>query len=78
MTTPKTKRIALFSTLLVVALLILGLYDLAHAPYRPPHDMSTLLGGPELQVVWTLIGLLTIAWLGVFLWFVSTFIHKKS
>ena len=73
----KTKRIALFNTLLVVGLMIVGLYQLAHVPYRPPHDMSTFLGRPELQIVWTLITLLTIAWVAILVWFVLTFVPKE-
>lgn len=34
------------------AMVFAGLYYLAHTPYRPPQDMSTLLGGPELQAVY--------------------------
>jgi hypothetical protein len=76
--TLRTKRIALLTSMLIIALAIFWLYELARTPYRPPHDMSSLLGGSELQIVWTLIGLLTLAWLGIFCWFVSILIRKKS
>ena len=76
MTRLKAKRVALIGTLLIMALMILGLYELAHMPYRPPHDMSTFLGGPELRIVWMLIALLAIVWLAVLIWFVFTFVRK--
>ena len=75
--TLRTKRVALLTSLLIIGLAIVWLYELAHTPYRPPHDMSTLLGGPELQIVWTLIGLLSIAWLGILCWFVYILIRRK-
>jgi hypothetical protein len=72
------RRAKLFSALAIVGLLIGGLYGLAHLPYRPPHDMSTLLGATEIRTVWTLIGLLAIVWLAIFVWFVSTLVHTKK
>ena len=76
--TLRTKRIALLISMLIIGLAIVWLYELAHTPYRPPHDMSTLLGGPELQIVWTLMGLLAITWLGILFWFVCILIRRKS
>ena len=74
----KTKRITLLGTLGMLALMIWGLYELAHMPYRPPHDMTTLLGRPELQIVWSLIVLFTATWVGFFGWFVFTFVYEKT
>ena len=35
-------------TLAVIPVLIYLLFDLQRAPYRPPYDMSTFLGGSEM------------------------------
>ena len=37
--------------LVVVAIILVGLRKLETMPYRPPYDMSTFLGGPELAFV---------------------------
>lgn len=64
---PLAKKIRpLLWALGIIGLLILLLYKLATLPYRPPHDMSTFLGGPELLLVWTLITMLGLAWIVLF------------
>jgi hypothetical protein len=37
--------------LVAVTLVLVGLRELETMPYRPPYDMSTFLGGPELAFV---------------------------
>ena len=54
---------------LTVALAVIGafisfLYDLQRAPYRPPYDMSTLLGAGEIEFVRYMIGLFAVIWTG--------------
>ena len=49
--------------LFVLTLIIWGLWDLEHAPYRPPHDMSTLLGAPELAFVRGAIRVVGLMWM---------------
>jgi hypothetical protein len=41
--------------------------------YRPPHDMSTLLGGPEEEWVSALIAVLAVVWVGILIWCVIKF-----
>jgi hypothetical protein len=59
----RRQRIVLLSGVVVVGLMIWGLYGLANAPYRPPQDMSTLLDGDEIELVYTLIDVLAVVWL---------------
>ena len=54
--------------LVVVGGLIWALHELQIMPYRPPYDMSTLLGGPEEAFVTCLIAILAIIWVGVLVW----------
>lgn len=39
------------------------LFELQRMPYRPPQDMSTLLGGGEIVVVHGLLGMFAVGWL---------------
>jgi hypothetical protein len=57
-------RLGLAIALLVIAILIYLLFELQRAPYRPPYDMSTLLGGGEIAFVRMIIGYLAVAWCG--------------
>ena len=65
---PKVGRrrwtLALSIALLVIAVIIYLLFELQRAPYRPPQDMSTFLGGEEIAFVRMVIGYLAIAWCG--------------
>jgi hypothetical protein len=59
--------------LLVVGVIIWALHELAVMPYRPPNDMSTLLGGPEEEWVSALIAVLAVVWVGILIWCVIKF-----
>jgi hypothetical protein len=65
---PKVGRrrwtLALSIALFVIAVIIYLLFELQRAPYRPPQDMSTLLGGDEIAFVRKVIEILAIAWWG--------------
>ena len=63
--------------LLVGAALMWGLFELQRLPYNPPHDMSTLLGGPEINTVRILIGLIAIPWSVGVICFVRMFRPQK-
>jgi len=39
------------------------LYSLATAPYRPPHDMTSLLGAGEVETVYLIAAVLGLSWL---------------
>jgi hypothetical protein len=53
-------------------------YETRTMPYRPPHDMSTMLGRPELALVRTLIILFAVAWCILLLGFVLSFRTRRS
>jgi len=55
-----SRRQTLLIALAIDTFLIWGLYELVELPYRPPHDMTTLLGGQEKAFVSMLIGCLTL------------------
>jgi hypothetical protein len=59
--------------LVVVGGIIWALHELAIMPYRPPYDMSTLLGGPEEELVSALIAILAVVWVGILIWCVIRF-----
>ena len=61
----------LFLVLLLVGAAIYGLHVLEHMPYRPPDDMSTMLGGEELAAVRGLIVVLGVVWCGAFVAFIA-------
>lgn len=44
----------------VIALLLWALFELQRMPYRPPHDMSTFLGGSEIAAVRLLMGVIAV------------------
>lgn len=48
--------------LVLVAIILFGLRKLETKPYRPPYDMSTLLGGPELAFVRAMTVLFAVVW----------------
>ena len=52
--------------------------ELIRSPYRPPDDMSTLLGGTEIVVVENFMGLGAIAWLICVAWFWSRFTFTRT
>jgi hypothetical protein len=43
--------------------IIWGLFELQRMPYRPPHDMSTFLGGNEIVLMRGIITMLSAVWL---------------
>ena len=57
--------------------LIGAVHELQILAYRPPDDMSTLLGGPEETVVSFLIGVLAV-WVGILVWCIARFRRKPS
>ena len=60
---PRSRALWWYSlALLVVGAAIIGLRKLATMPYRPPYDMSTFLGGPELAIVNALTMVLIVIW----------------
>lgn len=61
----------LFLVLLLAGAAIYGLRVLEHMPYRPPDDMSTMLGGEELAAVRGLIVVFGIVWCAAFVAFVA-------
>ena len=61
--TPKLGRAVLLVALVILPVLIYLLFELQRLPYRPPQDMSTLLGGSEIAAVRVLIGVLAVGWL---------------
>src|SRR5262245_15091713 len=56
----RTSRIMI--TTIVVAIIEFLLFELIRAPFRPPYDMSTLLGRQEQYIVIGFMGLLAVAW----------------
>ena len=48
-----------------------GLHVLEHMPYRPPDDMSTMLGGEELAAVRGLIVVFAAVWCAAFVAFIA-------
>jgi hypothetical protein len=64
--------------LVVVGGIIWALRELAVMPYRPPNDMSTMLGGPEEELVWTLIAILAVIWVGILIWCMIKFRHARG
>ena len=60
---PRPLCAGLGGALLGIAILIYLLFELQRMPYRPPYDMSTLLGGGEIQLVRFVIAILSVAWL---------------
>jgi len=61
---PKRRRPYLGAAvaLIVIPAVIYVLFELQRAPYRPPQDMSTLLGGGEIETVRVVMGLLALLW----------------
>ena len=59
--------------LVAVSLVLFGLRKLETMPYRPPDDMNTLLGGPELAIVRTLMLLFAALWCVLLIGFVVSF-----
>jgi hypothetical protein len=64
--------------LIVVALMLFGLRKLQTMPYRPPYDMSTFLGGPELAIVRVSIVLFAVVWCGLLVGFVVSFLPSRG
>ena len=62
---------ALFLVLLLVGAAIYGLHVLEHMPYRPPDDMSTMLGGDELAAVRGLIVVFGVVWCAALVAFIA-------
>jgi uncharacterized membrane protein required for colicin V production len=54
-----------------------GLNWLEHVPYRPPEDMSTLLGGPELALVRGLKCIFLMLFLMAFTGLVSSLFFRR-
>jgi hypothetical protein len=63
--------------LLIVTIIIFCLRKLETMPYRPPFDMSTFLGGPELALVRALIFLFIGAWCVFLLGFLVSFRTRR-
>jgi len=63
-------RLAFLAALLLVGMIIIGLYSLETMPYRPPYDMSTFLGGPELTFVRALKVFFFVVWCVLLICFV--------
>jgi hypothetical protein len=59
--------------LIVVGLILFGLRKLETMPYRPPYDMGTFLGGPELAFVRAMRVLFAVVWCGLLIGFVISF-----
>jgi hypothetical protein len=59
--------------LAIVVFILFGLRKLETMPYRPPYDMSTFLGGPELALVRALELLFAVVWCVLLIAFVVTF-----
>ena len=59
----RTVLVVLTVTLALLPAAIYGLRVLETMPYRPPTDMSTLLGGAEIAFVRVLIRALATTWL---------------
>ena len=61
---PRTKRrlVLLLVAVLGLPVLIYLLFELQRLPYRPPLDMSTMLGA-EIFLVWLFMGVLAITWI---------------
>ena len=76
--TKRRSRLWLALLLAVLTIIIYGLWDLEHAPYRPPHDMSTLLGGPELALVRGLIRIFAVAWVATLLGLLYTLRPRRT
>jgi hypothetical protein len=53
--------------------ILFGLRKLETMPYRPPVDMSTFLGGPELAFVRAMMLLFAVVWCGLLVGFVVSF-----
>ena len=68
----RTGRWWFLGALIVVGTIIYGLRQLETMPYRPPYDMSTFLGGPELAFVAALIKFFEIVWCVLLLGFVNS------
>jgi hypothetical protein len=64
-------------SLLVVGLIIFGLRKLATWPYRPPYDMSTFLGGPELAFVEELIMFFAVVWCALLFGFIVSLLPLR-
>lgn len=63
-------RLWLGLALLIVSFILFALRKLETMPYRPPYDMSTFLGGPELEVVRGLIMLFAVVWWALLIAFI--------
>ena len=59
--------------LAVVAIILVGLRKLETMPYRPPYDMSTFLGGPELAFVRGMMVVFAVVWCVLLIGFVVSF-----
>jgi magnesium-transporting ATPase (P-type) len=66
--TPRDRTIVFFVTLLAFTVEWCS-FELLRAPYRPPHDMSTLLGRQEIEAVAFFIVTVGLVWFGFLVWF---------
>jgi len=57
---------------------VLFLRNLEHAPYRPPHDMSTLLGAREQAAVRTIWISCSVVLGGAVVALVATYLPRSS
>jgi hypothetical protein len=64
--------------LLLVGVILVALRKLETLPYRPPHDMSTFLGGPELGVVRLLMVLFAVVWIGLLVGFAVSWRAQRN
>jgi hypothetical protein len=76
--TKRRSRLWLALLLAVLTIIIYGLWDLEHTPYRPPSDMRTLLGDSELALVRGLIRVFAVAWIGMLLGLLYTFRPRRD
>jgi hypothetical protein len=70
------KRFAI--TVFAVSLMEWVLFELLRAPYRPPDDMLTFLGGPEKSAVMALMLLLATVGAGILSWWAARSVWSKS
>ena len=71
-------RLWLAGAWLFEGILIWWLRKLEQMPYSPPYDMSTLLGGPELEFVQFLISVLVVLWVLTLAGFVTSCWSRRS
>ena len=59
------------------AVVFWALFELQRMPYRPPVDMSTLLGGQEIADVRFLMWVVALLWIVSLVWFIHLIKSKR-